>query len=186
MLSIGLFPQFYFSIVNEIVFKFIPRISPENMLIPASLLNSIAAIGKFAALFIVLLIVIYLVRKTLSRKHSVTIDSTWACGYAVPASKMQYTGKSFSKSLGKLLNFIVLEKKKYKELSADEIFPAERKHSSHYNDFFVTKIFNGIVDRLLYSLNYFQFIQNGKIQMYILYGVFFIVLVFLGTIFKLI
>ena len=84
------------------------------------------------------------------------------------------------------MNFIVLEKKKYKEIEANEIFPAERKHSSHYNDFFVTKIFNVIVDRLLYSMNYFQFIQNGKIQLYILYGVFFIVLVFLGTIFKII
>jgi len=41
-----------------------------------------------------------------------------------------------------------------------------------------------IVDRMLHSLNYFQFIQNGKLQLYILYGVFFIVLVFLGTIFK--
>ena len=90
----------------------------------------------------------------------------------------------FQSRLGKLLNFIILEKKKYKEISADEIFPAERKHSSHYNDFFVTRIFNGIVDRLLYSMNYFQFIQNGKIQMYILYGIFFIVVVFLGTLFK--
>jgi hypothetical protein len=99
---------------------------------------------------------------------------------------MQYTGKSFSKSLGKLLNFIVLEKKKYKEIPPDEIFPAQRRYSSHYNDFFISKIFDGIVGRLLYSLNYFQFIQNGKIQLYILYGVFFIVLVFLGTMFNLI
>jgi hypothetical protein len=97
---------------------------------------------------------------------------------------MQYSGKSFSKSLGKLLNFIILEKKKYKEIPTNEIFPQERRYSSHYNDFFVTKIFNGIVDKLLYSLNYFQFIQNGKIQMYILYGIFFIVLIFLGTVFK--
>jgi hypothetical protein len=89
-------------------------------------------------------------------------------------------------SLGKLLNFIVLEEKKYKEIQPQEIFPAGRKHSSHYNDFFVTKIFDGVVDRILYSMNFFQFIQNGKIQMYILYGIFFIVLVFLGTVFKLI
>jgi hypothetical protein len=114
------------------------------------------------------------------------MEPTWGCGYLSPSARMQYTGKSFSKSLGKLLNFIVLEKKNYKEIQPNEIFPAGRKHSSHYNDFFVLKIFDGIVDRLLYSMNFFQFIQNGKIQMYILYGVFFIVLVFLGTVFKLI
>jgi len=183
MLSISLFPQFYFSVVNEIVFKFIPAVSMD-LLIPVALINSISAIGKFAMLFILLLILIYGIRKRISREHPVSTGSTWSCGYAILTSRMQYTGKSFSKSLGKLLDFIVLEKKKYKEISAGEIFPHERKHSSHYNDLFVTKIFNGIVDRLLYSLNYFQFIQNGKIQMYILYGIFFIVLVFLGTIFK--
>lgn len=184
MLSIGLFPQFYFSLVNEIVLRFIPAVSVTSNLIPSSLLNSISSIGKFSMLFILLLLVIYAVRKSLSRTRQVSRSTTWGCGYAAPNARMQYTGKSFSKSLGKLLNFIILEKKNYKEISAAEIFPAERKHSSHYNDFFVTRIFNGIVDRLLYSMNYFQFIQNGKIQMYILYGIFFIVVVFLGTLFK--
>ena len=80
------------------------------------------------------------------------------CGYAVTSSKMQYTGKSFSKSVRKLLNFIVPEKKKNKETQGNEMFPAERKDSSHYNNFFVINIFDGIVGRLLYSLNYFQFI----------------------------
>jgi hydrogenase-4 component B len=184
MLSIGLFPQFYFSIVNEILLRFIPAASVTSNLIPSSLLNSISSIGKFSMLFILLLLVIYVVRKSLSRTRQISRSTTWGCGYAAPNARMQYTGKSFSKSLGKLLNFIILEKKKYKEIAAAEIFPAERKHSSHYNDFFVTRIFNGIVDRLLYSMNYFQFIQNGKIQMYILYGIFFIVMVFLGTLFK--
>lgn len=184
MLSIGLFPQFYFSIVSEIVLRFIPTASDTSNLIPSPLLNSISSIGKFSMLFILLLLVIYAVRKSVSRARQISTSTTWGCGYAAPNARMQYTGKSFSKSLGKLLNFIILEKKKYKEISAGEIFPAERKHSSHYNDFFVTRIFNGIVDRLLYSMNYFQFIQNGKIQMYILYGIFFIVVVFLGTLFK--
>lgn len=184
MLSIGMFPQYYFSIVNQIVLRFIPAASSAHILMPSSLINSISSIGKFSMLFILLLILIFLVRNSFSRKRTIAKGLTWGCGYAVPTSRMQYTGKSFSKSLGKLLNFIILEKKKYKEISASEIFPAERKHSSHYNDFFVTRIFNGIVDRLLYSMNYFQFIQNGKIQLYILYGVFFIVVVFLGTIFK--
>lgn len=186
MLSIGLFPQFYFSLVNEIVSNFIPGISPANLLIPASLLNSISAIGKISLLFILLLILVYFIRKGLISKQPAAEGSTWGCGYVAPSSRMQYTGKSFSKSLGKLLSFIVLEKKKYKEIGFNEIFPATRKHSSHYNDFFATRIYNVIVDRLLYSLNYFQFIQNGNLQMYILYGIFFIVLVFLGTIFKLI
>jgi formate hydrogenlyase subunit 3/multisubunit Na+/H+ antiporter MnhD subunit len=184
MLSIGLFPQFYFSIVREIVLSSISVSSSGSMVIPASLIESLSSIGRFAILFIILIIVIYVVRQRFSGNPSISTGLTWGCGYTAPTVRMQYSGKSFSKSLGKLLNFIILEKKKYKEISGNEIFPTERRHSSHYSDFFVTKIINGIVDRLLYSMNYFQFIQNGKIQMYILYGVFFIMLIFLGTIFK--
>ena len=184
MLSIGVFPQLYFHVVNGIVLGFLPVISQPGTVIPASLLNSILSIGRFSMLFIMLLILIYLVRSRFSRKRPISPGITWGCGYSVPTARMQYTGKSFSKSLGKLLNFLLLEKKKYKEITEREIFPAERRYSSHYNDFFVTKIFNVIVDRLLYSLNYFQFIQNGKTQTYILYGIFFIVMVFLGTVFK--
>jgi hydrogenase-4 component B len=184
MLSIGLFPQFYFSVVNEIVLRFIPVASRGGKLVPVSLLNSISSIGRFAILFIILFILIYVLRNRLTRRQVVTTNSTWGCGYVAPNTRMQYTGKSFSKSLGKLLSFIILEKRKYKEIPANEIFPAKRTHSSHYIDFFVTKIFDRVIDRLLHSMNYFQFIQNGKIQLYILYGAFFILLIFLGTIFN--
>ena len=184
MLSIGLFPQLYFPVVNNIILNIFPTQLPLMTLLPDSFINSISSVGKFAMLLIALSILLYMIRYSLSRRHPVAKDSTWGCGYPAPNVRMQYTGKSFSKSLGKLLNFVVPERKKYKEISTSEIFPTGRKYSSHYNDLFVTKIFNGIVSRLLYSLNYFQFIQNGKIQMYILYGVFFIVLIFIGTIFK--
>ena len=186
MLSIGLFPQFYFSTAQGVVSGFTPLATSLNEVTSASLLHSISAIGKFAMLFLLLLFLIYFIRTRFTRKHPIAEDSTWGCGYIAPSPRMQYTGKSYSKSLGKLLNFVVLEKKKYKEIQANEIFPAERKHSSHYSDFFATKIFDGIVSRLLYSLNFFQFIQNGKIQLYILYGIFFIVLVFVGTILRVI
>jgi hydrogenase-4 component B len=186
MLSIGLFPQFYFSITQKIITGFMPSAISLNDVLPASILNSVSAVGKFAMLLIGLILLVYFLRIWFTKKLSVAKVSTWGCGYIAPSTTMQYTGKSYSKSLSKLLNFVVLEKKKYKEIQSNEIFPAERKHSSHYNDFFVTKIFDAIVSRLLYSLNYFQFIQNGKIQLYILYGIFFIVLVFLGTIFKII
>lgn len=186
MISIGLFPQFYFSITQKIVEGDLHGRVSTTSAMPAFILNSISSIGKFALLLIGIILLIYFIRRWFTKNLTVAKKPTWGCGYIAPSTAMQYTGKSYSKSLSKLLNFIVLEKKKYKEIQPGEVFPAERKHSSHYNDFFVTKVFDMVVNRLLYSLNYFQFIQNGKIQAYILYGVFFIVLVFLGTIFKII
>src|SRR6187401_92091 len=184
MISIGLFPQFYFSVVSEIIIQGIPLLSSERDWMPTSLINSLSSIGRYAMLFMLVSGFVYAIRKSVTRQHAVTNSCTWGCGYMAPSSKMEYTGKSYSKSLGKLLSFAVLEQKKYQEISGQEIFPSARKYSSHYNDFFVSKVIDVIVDRMLHSLNYFQFIQNGKLQLYILYGVFFIVLVFLGTIFK--
>ena len=186
MLSVGLFPQFYFSVANTIVEKLIHVTFTEKALLTRSLISSISSIGKFSLLFIVLIIVVYIVRNYFSKKHIVSIGSTWGCGYPAPNTRMQYTGKSLSKSLGKLLGFVVMEKKKYQEIAIDEIFPHPRKHSSHYNDFFEKVFINPVVDRLIYAMNYFRFIQNGRIQMYMLYGIFFIVLIFLGTVFNLI
>ena len=182
----GLFPELYFSLVNNIILNIYPAALPVQAPFIHSFAGSLSLVGKYAMLFIVLSILVYLARNRFTRRHPAVKNLTWGCGYPAPTSRMQYTGKSFSKSLGKLLNFAVLERKQYKEISPAEIFPAGRKYSSHYNDFFVVKIFNGVISRLLYSLNYFQFIQNGKIQMYILYGVFFIVLIFLGSIFNII
>ncbi len=112
------------------------------------------------------------------------IKPTWGCAYIAPNPRMQYTGKSFSKTLGKLLGFILIENKRYQEIPVDQTFPSTRKHSSHYIDFFETRIINGTTERLVHSMNYFQFIQNGKTQAYVLYGIFFIVLIFLGTLFN--
>ena len=135
MLSIGLFPRFYFSVVNGIVLRFIPVASSGSILIPSSLLNIISSIGKFAIVFIIFIILIYVIRNQVFRKRSVSIELTWGCGYVASNARMQYSGKSFSKSLGKLMNFILLENKKYKEIPTNEIFPQERRYSSHYNDF---------------------------------------------------
>ena len=186
MFSIGLLPQYYFTIIYNILIHFFSQVSthPRQSLFP--LISSLTAIGKISLSFIALLALIFFSRRMISQRRPLSTEVTWGCGYMFPSVRMQYTGKSFSKSLGRLLNFILLERKKYNEIRSVEIFPAERKYSSHYNDFFVIRLFNGIVDRLLYSLNYFQFIQNGRLQLYILYGIFFIVLVFVGTIFKLI
>jgi formate hydrogenlyase subunit 3/multisubunit Na+/H+ antiporter MnhD subunit len=183
MLVIGLFPQYFFAFVSDIVLSSFPA-GTKDFPDQTSMLQNIAVIGKSGMLFVLVCIFVFIIRKMVSGKSSVTVGATWGCGYVASTSRMQYTGKSFSKSLGKLLNFVVLEKKKYKEIASQEIFPSERKYSSHYNDFFTVRIFNVLVQRLLFFLNYFQFIQNGKLQMYILYGIFFIALVFVWTIFN--
>ncbi len=187
MLSIGFFPQVYFSVILHTIISIVPSFQFQDASVLSPLNNIVtlmAEIGRYSILFLILISSVILIRYSIVKKRVEQFNTTWGCGYIAPNKKMQYTGKSFSKTLGKLLGFIVSEKKRYTELSPQEIFPQSRKHSSHYTDFFEHNIIHPLTERLLFSLNYFQFIQNGRTQTYVLYGVFFIIIIFLGTLFK--
>jgi hypothetical protein len=117
----------------------------------------------------------------ITRSGEVKFSSTWGCGYPAPNPRMQYTGKSFSKSFGKIFSFMLIEKKGYKEILADETFPDSRKYHSFYLDIVEAKIIHPLLFLITRFINLFQFIQNGKIQAYVLYGIIFILTIFIGT-----
>ena len=183
MLSIGIYPQFYFTGAIQTVASIFPVNNLASINALPSIIGLISQVGLYSLLFLILIMVVYLVRSGFAKQHPVSYYPTWVCAYTAPNAGMQYTGKSFTKSLAKLLGLIVTEKKKYSEITTSEIFPKNRHYSSYYVDNFSTYI-NRVTDRMVYAMNYFEFIQNGNIQMYILYGVIFIVLVFLGTLFN--
>lgn len=151
-----------------------------------SIMNTLRVVGWINMTFILLLTTIIAIRWLVSRKRSTEIQPTWGCGYNAPIPKAQYTGSSFSRSFTSLFNFFIPEKKNYQKVDKVNLFPARRSFSSFYLDFIESYLINPVVNRLRYSMNYFQFIQNGQIQAYVLYGILFIVLVFLGTLFNLI
>ena len=184
MLSIGLFPQLYFSVVLKAIALYLPAISVLTVTSVNPALQVISVIGRYSLLFMGVILLVYIIRVFITSRRAKLYNSTWGCAYVAPNTRMQYTGKSFSKTLGKLFNFVIIEEKRYQERPVSETFPQTTKHSSHYIDFFETRIIDGLVKKLVYSMNYFQFVQNGKTQAYVLYGVFFILLVFLSTLFN--
>jgi hydrogenase-4 component B len=136
------------------------------------------------ASFIFLLVIgfVLVIRYVLAYRTKEIYSSTWGCGYPEPNERMQYTGKSFSKSFGKLLNFILIEKKGYKEIDRNETFPVSRKYRSSYLDLIEIRIIDPLILLITRFINAFQFIQNGRIQAYVIYGIVFILAIFIGTI----
>jgi hydrogenase-4 component B len=183
MLSIGLLPIFYMNEVVKIVASFISLTGFDADPL-VKFMNPVHSIGKYAVLFIAFTIVLLFLRYYFVKKSNVTMNPTWGGGHVKSSLKMQYTGKSFSKTLGKILSALVFERKNYKELAGKEYFPAVRKHSAGYTDLFEFRIIDGSLNRIIYFMDRFQFIQNGKLQRYIVYGLVFIILVFLGTVFN--
>ena len=181
MLSVAFFPQFY---LNAIV-NLLADMGNGRIPMPASGLSgyskSIANINLYFLLLMAIMAVSWFARSLVLRNRSVKMETTWGCAYLAPNSRMQYTGKSFSKSLSKMFNFILVEEKKYQELRPGEIFPGNRKHRSLYHDFFENRLIIFITHQLIYAVNYFKFIQNGRVQSYVWYGIVFMLTIFVLT-----
>jgi hydrogenase-4 component B len=186
MLSVAVFPQIYLQVVGNILSSL-----SKNMLVPypvqfTGYISIMQNISIYSLLFIGIIILILGIRSITLRGRSLVTGPTWGCGYTAPTSRIQYTGKSFSKSLSKMFNFLVIERKQYEELEAGEIFPKPKKYISHYHDFFEFRVIHVVTNRLVYGANYFKFIQNGRIQSYVLYGIIFILTIFILTIFNIV
>lgn len=181
MLSVAIAPKIYYSAVSSIVGTIFPS---ANSVVELPMTSTISIIGLASLLFIMILVAIFALRWMLSHKKPVSTESTWGCGYTGSIPKAQYTGLSFSRSFAGLLSFLTIEKKNYEKIEKTDIFPKKRSFSSYYFDLFEHYIINPLTSRLNYSMNFFQFIQNGKIQTYVLYGILFIMLIFICTIFN--
>jgi hydrogenase-4 component B len=183
MLSIAFVPQFYLNTLRYVLTEMSSTMVPDPSIM-GFYSKTLANISMFSLLLIGLTGIVWLIRLSVIKRRAQSIDTTWGCGYIAPGTSMQYTGKSFSKPLAKIINFLLIEKKQFEELSPGEIFPEKRKYDSHYLDFFEYNFIDTITNRLIKWSGYFRFIQNGRTQSYVMYGIVFILIIFLLTIFN--
>jgi len=184
MLSVAFIPHIYLEVIGNALTIMAPLHGDINVL--AGYTHTLSGISMYSLLFIAIAVAIWVTRSLVMKNRIQRIDATWGCGYTAPTSRIQYTGKSFSKPLGKIVNFLLIEKKHFEELKPGEIFPSKRSYVSHYHDFFERNLIDPIISRLNYSANYFSFIQNGRIQSYVLYGIIFILAMFILTVFNIV
>ncbi len=100
---------------------------------------------------------------------------TWGCGSTDLHEKQQYTGTSYAANFIELAQPVLQNKKEFKEISEQEIFPGHKSFAIHPND-----IFNTFLSRLNFHamaiLKYLARLQTGNIRHYILYAFLFIIL----------
>jgi len=184
MLSVAFYPQGYIHILSAILNGFCSTSIVFNPSVFINYSTTLANISIYSAMFIGIIFISWGIRSYIIKHTTQTTGATWGCGYIAPTAKIQYTGKSFSKPLAKIFYFLLIEKKKYTELKRGEIFPKNRMYSSYYFDFFEHHVIDPIINRLMYTINYFKFIQNGRIQSYVLYGIVFIIAILVLSVFN--
>ena len=173
ILFIGIFPFLFSDILLNITGLFHSDNVSVSLVDITGIFKSLTVIGGYSLVFIVLIIIIFMIRRSVTRSHTCEIESTWGCGYEGDAQKMQYTASSFIRSYRKLFDPILFIKKE-KEI-AFGLYPDKIKQVKHPYD----KIEYAFIDKPVYlfrkGLNRFVFLQNGNIRSYILYGFIFIV-----------
>lgn len=169
MLSIGVCPGFYANLAGKALESF-PFASGEVLASAADL--SLVGLGSFALILIVA--IVYLAKSRHNARRQVGAGPTWGCGYTEGSPRIQYTATSFVKTYVQLFSFLLGNRKEQK--LPEEIYPVSGSFESQSYD----KIEHAFIDRPLEAYrrltDRFSFLQNGKLQFYVLYGIIFIVI----------
>lgn len=177
VVAVMLFPAHLVSHLFSVsIALFCRSVSPEVL----DSLNSAVAVSQTlgrAMLILSLIIVLFLlVRSLVSKNRTEETGPTWGCGYKKPIDAIQYTSKSFAKTLLSMCHSLLPSTSRFTPITTEEIFPTNRTHMSVDLDLVDEKVVEPMTSNLLASLKHFQFIQNGMLQRYIVYGLGYVVL----------
>ncbi len=184
IVTIGLFPTLFLDLLVKPVGLFTALKQLPFSAFQGNGIEILSAISKSALYLVFSVLILWIVRKLVLRKRTSTVSPTWGCGYTAPTPKIQYTGSSFSKTYSKLFGMLFQINKKEKEVSG--IFPTHTHLETRTYDKIEKWLIDYPTNNLRYFLEKFLFIQNGRMQSYVAYGIVFIVVVLILTAFNII
>jgi len=181
---ISLFPKFFMDLMIKPIQLFTGIHQLPFVSFQGNGMEALLSISQAAWYFILLVLLIWGIRKWVNRKRTTSVSPTWICGYVAPTARIQYTATSYVKTYSKLFAAFFLIFKKEKEVTG--IFPTDAHLETRPYD----KIEKWLIDyptiQLKRFLGRFRFIQNGRVQSYVLYGIVFVLFILILTIFNII
>ena len=144
-------------------------------------LSDLAPLHELTVLGVVLVLLVtiaYLVLRARVRRTGFRTQPTWDCGYARPTARMQYTASSFGASLVKLFPWLIRAR-----LTRPDITGPHPRPSS-----FGREVPDTVLDAIVIPsgrwvgshMAWFRVVQQGRLQIYILYVLVALVGLFLG------
>ncbi|MFH1119867.1 MAG: proton-conducting transporter membrane subunit [Bacteroidota bacterium] len=172
IIIIGVFPQWFIRLLFYPVNLLTHADVPYGNLIRIRAFEALQPISLAILGLISLSLVLFGIRKMVLSRRSIARGPTWGCGYTNPSPKLQYTAGSFVRTYTKLFHVFLISGKEENELKG--IFPSGGKYKTHPYD----KAEKWLIDKpLKFNQSFmgrFVFLNNGKLQFYILYGIIFI------------
>jgi hydrogenase-4 component B len=122
--------------------------------------------GVAAALLLLTLAALALRNMLLTRRR-VARSTTWGCGYATPTPRMQYTASSFAQPILEIVAPVLGTR--VSALKPTGLFPSKASHATATPDSFRERVFAPIAEEAGRRLGHFRRIQEGRVQIYVLY-----------------
>jgi len=173
MVFIGMFPGVFLDMLVKPVQLFTAVRQLPFVSLQGNGLDALVSVSHASWYLIILVLFILGIRKLAFRKKTISVLPTWNCAYTAPTSRIQYTASSFVKTYSKLFGMIFLVYKKEKEVEG--IFPTNAHLETHPYDKIEKWFIDYPITNLKLFLDRFTFVQNGRLQFYILYGILFII-----------
>lgn len=171
IMCIGLFPWLVLPLLKNVVAQFLPGIVATEWEQLLSLFRRLslatAVLGGLSLFFLAL-------RRLLLTGKPIRIFKTWDCGYQVESCRTSYTAGSF---VAPFLYLVAPFVPRDREIVPPQgFFPQEAGYKSRYADFILHYLLDPLTRLFSRFLALFTWMQTGRTQQYILYGLVFLVI----------
>lgn len=180
ILAIGIYPQYVFWYIKKILFTLLPTTTMNIASVCYEPMRLMQTIAIFAAVFIMFVTVMILLKLGLTRSK-IQLHQTWGCGYNRGNNHMQYTASSYASPFLSMLK--PLFKKVFDIEKPKKLFPDAAHFNLHIEDIEEAYVINPLVKFDEWFLSKFEALQSGNIQSYIKYGLIFLLIVIIGSLF---
>jgi len=170
---IGVFPQIFMHALSQPVNLLAGFPAISDIPFPEKTTELLQPVTWGTWMFILISLAVFGFRKLVTQNRKASVEPTWGCGYIAPTAKLQYTAGSFVRPYSKLFRPFLLSHKTQKEVEG--IFPSGGSYETHSYDRIEKYLVDSLIAVYKSLLGRFLFLQNGKLQFYILYGIIFIV-----------
>ncbi len=143
-------------------------------------LSLIMFVTFYALAFLIVLGAVIWVKLRCS-KNKITIQETWGCGYDRANNKMQYSASSYASPFLSMLT--PLFKKVFDIEKPRKLFPESSHFNLQFEDIEEAYLINPLVKYDEWFLSRFESLQSGNIQSYIKYGLIFLIIIIVGSLF---
>ncbi|MBI5345958.1 MAG: hypothetical protein HZB76_02290 [Chlamydiae bacterium] len=163
---LGLGAVFIVPIISEIIPTIFFTSEKTTQALSLNIVNILYYILAYSFILISLIAIFYFLRRRVLIKRKVDSTITWDCGFIKPSFRMQYSYSSFSEMFVDFWQKILV---RIYYQSSDGIFVKSITFTSTGFDFVNKKIFQPAFEIFSFILLKLKFLQQGKVQIYILY-----------------